>query len=262
MAWENIEDRLKTPFTVKVSLPGGVIWLPDRRISIDQWLLSIAQSDEELRELNIRRIRFLQNRWPLDKLVSFRSSSMQCSFWAMSAGGRAYILLFVGFQYQLIAAIEPPREAGLFREVIARVLDNSALGGAAPADVTIFRPDLVGDLPVRRSALTPVEAGDAPHARHDYLSELLVGWVGKWVTLPVIGYWHEDSAEPFTTEKEVVMKFKPTYADKQREKQKREKEEAELKRKTGQENAPQPEESDGEKTAEDENRKRTGSQVA
>ena len=50
MAWENIEERLKNALTVTVSFPAGTR-LPDRHLSIDDWLTSIAETDEELREL-------------------------------------------------------------------------------------------------------------------------------------------------------------------------------------------------------------------
>jgi len=69
MAWENIEEKLKQALTVEVSFPDGTIWLAERQLSIDDWLEGIAKADEEWRELEIPRIRFLQNRWPIDELV-------------------------------------------------------------------------------------------------------------------------------------------------------------------------------------------------
>ena len=72
MAWEGIEEKLKTALTVKVSFPAGTIWLPDHHLSIDDWLTSISETDEELSELDLPRIRFLQNRWPIEKLVELQ----------------------------------------------------------------------------------------------------------------------------------------------------------------------------------------------
>ena len=69
MAWEGIEEKLSKALTVKISLPAGTIWLPASHLTIDDWLTSIAKTDEELRELNIPRIRFLQNRWPIINLM-------------------------------------------------------------------------------------------------------------------------------------------------------------------------------------------------
>ena len=71
MAWENIEERLKKALNVKITFPSGTVWLPDAHLTIDDWLTSLAQTDEELREPSDRR-----------------------SIWAMYVGGQAYVLFF------------------------------------------------------------------------------------------------------------------------------------------------------------------------
>src|SRR5262252_5323071 len=105
MSWENIEERLKKVFKVQISFPHGSVWLPDTHMTIYEWLTSAAETDDELRELNIQRIRFLQNRWPLEKLVELRwdNGSNKRALSAMYASNRAYILFFDGLDYQLIA---------------------------------------------------------------------------------------------------------------------------------------------------------------
>ena len=61
----------------------------------------------------------------------------------------------------------------------------------------------------------------------DFLSDVFVGWIGKWLNLPEVGFWHEDTPESISRTKkgEVVVKYKPSYGDKQREAQRRKKEE-------------------------------------
>jgi hypothetical protein len=109
MAWENIEQRLKRALNVKITFPSGTVWLPDRHLIIDEWLTSVAQTDEELRELNIPRVRFLQNHWALEKLIqmTWHRPSDRRSIWAMYVGHEVYILFSEGFEYSVIAAIAP-----------------------------------------------------------------------------------------------------------------------------------------------------------
>ena len=75
------------------------------------------------------------------------------------------------------------------------------------------------------------------------LSRLLVGWVGSWIDLPVLGFWHEDVPDSISTSEKggYVMKYKPTYGDKQREAQKHKKEEQPQNQQTPQEPAKKPE---------------------
>jgi hypothetical protein len=43
-----------------------------------------------------------------------------------------------------------------------------------------------------------------------------VGWIGAWIDLPVLGYWHEDFPDAITASSkgELVVKYKPA-ADRQ-----------------------------------------------
>ena len=243
MAWENIEERLKKAFKVEISFPNGTVWLPDTHVSIDEWLMSVAETDEELKELDIKRILFLRNRWPTEKLaeLEWNHPSDKRVIVAMYVGKRAYILFADGFEYQLIAAIEPRSEAPLYRAVIGKLLQNPKLVSAPPTNFKNWHPDLVPDSVIENWDLVD----DFAHARgpsdwirpellsrnginrQSYLSNLLIGWIGNWIDLPVLGYWHAEISYSITTLEngEYVMKYKPTYGDKQREKQRRKKEE-------------------------------------
>jgi hypothetical protein len=254
MAWENIEERLKKAFSVKVSFPSGTVWLPDTHVNIDDWLTTIAESDEELRELDISRVQFLQNRWPIEKLLELEwdNQSNMRTIWAMRVGRRAYILLSDGIEYQLIAAIEPKNKPTLYRAVIGKVLQNPKFVPARPTHFRNSRPDLVPDIfenldePRDHGAQNdrernPVFGGenfggmggpvDWMHPgsnsgkampKETNLSKLLLGWIGAWIDLPVLGYSHEDVPDSITTPEKgkFVMKYKPTYGDKQREAEK------------------------------------------
>src|SRR5437016_1150643 len=107
MAWENIEERLKKAFTVEAKFPNGIVAFPARPLDISDWLMSVAETDEELRELNIPRIRFLQNRWPVEKLLQFeweQKPAIYRTIWVMYVGNRAYILISGGGRYYAAAA--------------------------------------------------------------------------------------------------------------------------------------------------------------
>lgn len=245
MAWENIEERIKKALTVKVSFPAGTIWLPANHLSIDEWLTSVAQTDEEIRELNIPRIRFLQNRWRIDQLVTLEwddEFSSRRVIVAMSVGDRAYILFSDERDYQVIAAVEPKDKPSLYRAVIGKLVENPSFIPAVPRHVKNRRPDLVPDLVVKNRHLEVIDErflegpglgplmhpSSKPRARwRSFLSDVLVGWIGKWLNLPELGFWHEDLPESIGTTKEgeIHMKYKPSYGDKQRESQKRKKEE-------------------------------------
>ena len=96
MSWANVEERLARPFSVQIPVPNGIVVVPAARLDIDEWLTSAAETDEELRDLNIPRIRFLQNRWRMVKLVQFEwetpSLITRRAVWATYARSRAYIL--------------------------------------------------------------------------------------------------------------------------------------------------------------------------
>ena len=105
-----IEERLKKALPVRIAFPAGTIWLPASNLTIDDWLTSIAETDEELRELNIPRIRFLQNHWPLTRLVELEwddEFTNRRVIAVMYVDQRAYILLSDWNKFQVIAAIEP-----------------------------------------------------------------------------------------------------------------------------------------------------------
>src|SRR5215471_8186717 len=146
MAWEHIEERLKKALTVKVAFPNGTIWVPDTQLTIDDWLESIAESDEELRELEIPRIRFLQNRWPIDRLVELEwddEFSNRRAILAMYVGRRAYILFSDWTDYLVIAALEPKHKPSLYRAVIGKILENRGFVPTRPTRVINDRSDLV-----------------------------------------------------------------------------------------------------------------------
>ncbi len=193
MPWENIETRLAKPFSLEISFPDGIVILPTRRLDIDDWLTSAAETDEELRELDIPRIRFLQNRWRLEKLVEFDweadSAVTRRALWALYIGRRAYLLFSGGFKYHLIAALEPSDKPALYQAVIRRLLGNPDLVPTAPTHVKSIRCDLIANL--NGNVNKRAHSAETP-SQHHYLSDLLVGWIGPWITVPVSGYWHED----------------------------------------------------------------------
>src|SRR5262245_49637861 len=222
MAWEGIEARLKSALGVKVSLPGGTIWLPASHLSIDDWLTSIAQTDEELRELNIPRIRFLQNRWrivPLMELEWDDQFSNKRAIVAMFAGSCAYILYSDWNRYQVIAAVEPKDNPSLYRAVIGQLLENRTFVPTWPTHIRNRRPDLVTEF-VTISLKEPDRKGYASHTdwMHPYstrdekwkafLSEILVGWIGQWLNAREVGIWHEDAPETVSS----IKKSKTTNA--------------------------------------------------
>jgi hypothetical protein len=145
MSWERIEERLAKPFTHKIQLPGGTVWLPEGDLTIEQWLISAAESDEELREIDIPAINFLQNLWPTEPLADFRWSKPfdRRSVLSMSILHRAYILFGNRFEYHVIAAVEPKNEPSLYRAVFENLLANAHLMPERPAVVKIRRPDVI-----------------------------------------------------------------------------------------------------------------------
>src|SRR5262245_40896877 len=144
MPWENIEDRLQRPLTAKIMVPAGTIWLPDHYLGLDEWLMSIAETDEELRELNIRRIRFLQNRWRIEQLVQLEWEEPfdRISVFAMYLDHKADILVADG-EYRLMAAIEQKYSRGLLQLVILNLLQTERYTHHRPAKVKTRHPDLL-----------------------------------------------------------------------------------------------------------------------
>jgi len=223
MAWEGIEEKLKKALTVKVSFPDGTIWLPESHLRIDEWLESIAQTDEELRELEILRIQFLQNRWPMEELVELEwddEFSNRRVILAMYVGQRAYILFSDWADYLVIAALEPGDKPALFRVVIGKILENRSFVPTRPTHIKNHRPDLVPEValsPGHRhrgegAEVRPVGelAGLDQSAFKGFLSDVLVGWIGKWLNMPELGFWHEEMPESITrtNESEIRMKYK------------------------------------------------------
>ena len=219
MMWEDIEEKLKKALPVTISLPYGTIWLPASHLTIDDWLTSIAKTDEELRELNIPRIRFLQNRWPIINLMELEwgdEFSNRRSIVAMDVGQRAYILFFDWSQYQVIAAVEPKDRPALYRAVIGKLLENRSFVPRRPTQIRYRRPDLVPEL-------VPVSSTDSgkdkkesqvfggenfgglggpvdwmrPHSRPNerwrgFLSDILGGRIGRWLRPPEAGStWYD-----------------------------------------------------------------------
>jgi hypothetical protein len=229
MVWDKVEERLQKALTVKVSFPNGTIWFPPYHLTVDDWLTSIAETDEELRELNIPRIRFLQNHWRIVSLVELEwddDFSNKRNITAMYVGQRAYILFSDWSEYQVIAAIEPRDNPALYKAVIGKLFENRSFVHRRPTHIRNCRPDLLPEL------LTPpreeFNPSSLPNKRwQTFLSEVLVGWIGKWMNVPEMVYWHEDVPQSITTTNkgEIGMRYKPTYGDKQRDAQKRKKEE-------------------------------------
>ena len=207
MAWQNLEEKLEKALTVKVSFPNGTIWLPESHLTVDAWLESTAQTDEEIRELNIPRIRFLQNRWPIEPLLELEWDDQFANrrvIAAMYVHDRAYILFSDWAEYQVIAAIEPRDNSSLYRAVIGKLLENRSFIPTRPNNIRNRRPDLVPNVLENwdavetdmRPAGHPVYAKRTPAERWKrFLSDIFVGWIGKWLNLPEAGFWHEDTPE-------------------------------------------------------------------
>jgi hypothetical protein len=152
----------------------------------------------------------------------------------MYVGGRAYILFSDWTDYQVIAAIEPKNKPSLYRAVIGKLLENRSFVRTLPRHMRIRRPDLVPDLEMvgypddgsEPVVFTPSHS-TLRHRWKSFLSDVLVGWIGKWLNLPELGFWHEDVPDSISTthKGEILMRYKPSYGDKQRDAQKRKKEE-------------------------------------
>ena len=210
MAWEQIEQRLQKAFTVKVAFPVGAIWLPEERLSIDDWLESIAESDEELDELQIPRIRFLQNRWRIDQLVELEwdeAFANRRAILAMYVGQRAYILFSDWKDYLVVAALEPKDEPTLYQAIVDKLLENPIFVRTLPSHITTYRPDLTAEVVWHGKERRPHTRPEPEFTRlaavgesswKQFLSDVLVGWIPRWLALPEIGFWHEDEEETQT----------------------------------------------------------------
>jgi len=206
-------------------------------LSIDDWLTSLAETDEELRELNIPRIHFLQNRWPTDQLLELERDeefSNRRVILAMYVGQRAYILFSDWTEYQVIAAIEPKDKPSLYRAVVGKLLENRSFVPTRPTHIRNRRPDLVPDFTVpyeHRDKETPTAdwapVGTRPHhIWRSFLSDVLVGWFGKWLNLPEMGFWHEEMPESISsTYGGILMKYELSNGGEQRARPTQKKEE-------------------------------------
>jgi hypothetical protein len=197
MAWENLEKRLQKGLPLRVSLAAGDIWLPETHINVDEWLTSLAETDEELRELNIPRMRFLQNRWPVELLLKMEWRNDKFSarlIWAVHVRNRTYLILYDGFDYHLIGAIEPGDSIALYQAVLARLLRDRNFVPEPPTTIKSRHPHFS-----LSAAAAGTEGGPGPTAstptKRSYLSDLLVGWIGDWIEFPVVGFYHEDATE-------------------------------------------------------------------
>lgn len=195
-----IEERLKKALPVKITFPTGTIWLPDTNLTIDDWLTSTAETDEELRELNIPRIRFLQNHWPLTRLVELEwddEFTNKRVIAVMYVDQRAYILLSDWNKFQVIAAIEPKDDPSLFQAVVGKILENRSFIRTMPTHIWNRRPDLLPELlgvwhndSDRKTILHPDLKPDKQWK--GFMSHIFVGWIGKWLNTPEMGFWYED----------------------------------------------------------------------
>jgi hypothetical protein len=202
MAWENIEERLKKALTVEVSFPSGKIWLPESRLTIDEWLTSLAQTDEELEELNIPRIRFLWNRWRIEKLlqINWEKPADRRSVWAMYVGHEAYLLFSEGGEFQVIAALAPNDQPALYRALLTTLIQNPEFVPEHPTSIKSYRPDLLSDV----EALRAIEVASKHEESLDWmrtgaksrlrslLHRLLIGWI---INPPAMELWHEKEPE-------------------------------------------------------------------
>ena len=206
MAWENIEERLKTPLTVEIPHADGNIWLPAGRLDIDEWLTSIAQTDEELKELNVRRMRFLQNRWPIERLLQleWEAAANRRTVLAMYVHNRAYILTSVGLIFEVAGALEPKSAPALYQILVDKVLHDSRFVPTRPTRIKNLRPDLVSNTALEefqhQHEAMPQYVVSAPRKR-SYLARLITGWVGDWLDVPVRGYWYEENEGNFEDKK-------------------------------------------------------------
>jgi hypothetical protein len=170
-------------------------------------LTSIAETDEELRELNIPRIRFLQNRWPIVRLVEFEwdeEFSNRRVISAMYVGERAYILFSDWSEYQVIAAIEPKDNPSLYQAVIGKILENRSFVPTRPHHIRNHRPDLVPQfLDVSAEDFGRKSAVQQPDKQwKSFMSDILAGWIGTWLNPPEMGFWHEDVAQSISRAEE------------------------------------------------------------
>lgn len=199
MAWEHLEQRLSDILKIQITFPSGVVSLPADDMTLDEWLTSLAQTDEELRELSIPRMQFLQNRWRVEQLlkITWENPPDLRSIWSMYVGERAYMFLYDGSQYHVIASILPGTSKALFRTVIGELLQNKNVIPEHPAVVHNYHPDFVPEAVNRITSEsadneTAAAAIRSTKGRTSYLTELLFGWIARWMHQPEHAFWHEE----------------------------------------------------------------------
>jgi len=193
MTWEHLSERLAKPFSVKSSFKEGVVLYPDHRLEIDEWLTSAAESDQELSELDIARVGFLQNHWRMERLVELewvnRASVTRRSAWALYVGNRVYFVFSGGFKYWLLAATDQVDQTALYQEVLRELLRNRDFVPTPPSRIRYLRKDL---LP---SADDRYNLHNDGKREHPSGRTLLHEWADLWVHAIVWGFCHENRAQ-------------------------------------------------------------------
>lgn len=199
MAWEDIEERLKRALPVSVAFPSGTVRLPETHLTVEEWLASLAVTDEEFQELTIPRMEFLRNRYPVQEILSLEWDgtpfSRRALLW-MPVGRRAYILLSGWSDCQVIASIEPGNDPVLMHAVSVKILESPGFAANPPARIRNRRPDLLMEPLIdtetdttgaeKGIGATPVElvsGGIAGRVKY-FLTEILFGWIGRWLSQP------------------------------------------------------------------------------
>ena len=220
MPWENIEGRLMEAFKVSISFPAGTISLPETHLTIDEWLSSIAQTDEEVKDLEIPRMEFLLNRWRIEDLLFLEWDgpvSNKCAIKAMYIGRRAYILFSDWNECQAIAAVEPKSSSSLYPEIVGKLLENRSFVPSPPTHVRNCRPDLLPGLtdigPDRPVGTGPAEwtkpALDTRKRWKAFLSDILGGWIARWIHAPEEMFWGDEKSKSGSgKEGKIVMKYR------------------------------------------------------
>jgi hypothetical protein len=125
----------------------------------------------------------------------------------MQVGQRAYILFSDWKDYLVVAALEPKDEPTLYQALVDKLLENRSFVRTRPSHITNHRPDLIAEVVLlgieRRPRPRPAAefaqlAAVSESSWKQFVSDVLGGWIGKWLTPPEIGFWHEESPEPIT----------------------------------------------------------------
>jgi hypothetical protein len=134
----------------------------------------------------------------------------------MYVGRRAYILFSDWTKYLVMAALEPKDEPALYRAVVGNILENRSFIPTRPSRILNHRPDLVPELvplskkrPLKPGVVIQDLSGIGRSAWKEFLSDVLGGWIIRWLNPPEFGFWHEETPESITrTSEEEVRKNK------------------------------------------------------